>query len=303
MANPPAIVWFRNDLRLSDNPALGAAAKSGAPIVALYVLDDESAGDWRMGAASRWRLHHSLVSLAHDLQQRGVSLTLRRGRAEFAIESLVQEIGACAVYWNRLYEPWAMRRGSEIKSALRARGVEVESFNGALLFEPAHLRTKQGEPFKVFTPFWRACLAEPQPDAPLPAPKSLRAGLNPTSDALGDWRLTPTKPDWAKGWDALWPCGEAAAHRRFKDFLRAGLGVYKTARDYPGYDGVSRLSAALHFGEISPRQIWHAVDRETGASYLRELGWREFCHPSACRQSGHARCRARQKFRGFSVDQ
>ncbi len=170
-----SVVWLRNDLRLDDNPALMAAARSGAPLIALYILDDDSAGDWRMGSASRWWLHHSLSSLSADLARRGVTLTLRRGRAEFVVENIVAETGAQAVYWNRLYEPWAMRRDSEIKAGLRARGLTVESFNASLLFEPSSMRNKQGEAFKVFSPFWRACLAAGGPEAPLPPPESLLA--------------------------------------------------------------------------------------------------------------------------------
>jgi deoxyribodipyrimidine photo-lyase len=195
----PAIVWFRNDLRLADNPALSVAARSGAPIIALYVLDDVNAGDWRMGSASRWWLHHSLAALAVDLAKLGAPLILRRGGAQFVIEELVSATGAGAVYWNRLYEPWAMRRDSEIKAQLRARGVTAESFNGSLLFEPAALRNKSGDPFRVFTPFWRACLAAEPPAPPLPAPKKLNVAPAPQSDALDDWKLLPTKPDWAGG--------------------------------------------------------------------------------------------------------
>lgn len=276
-----AIVWFRNDLRLADNPALCAAAGSGAPIVALYVLDDESAGDWRMGAASRWWLHHSLTALDADLARLGVTLTLRRGRAEFVLEIIVAETGASAVYWNRLYEPWAMRRDSEIKSNLRGRGVSVESFNASLLFEPGKLRNKQGDPFRVFTPFWRACLAAGAPDAPLPAPAKLAAAPAPPSDAPGDWGLLPTRPDWAGGLRAAWRAGERAARERLAAFVGARVRDYKTARDFMAQDGVSRLSPHLHFGEISPRQIWAEVAGaagDAGAAYLREIGWREFCH-------------------------
>jgi deoxyribodipyrimidine photo-lyase len=274
----PAIVWFRDDLRLSDNPALTVAARAGAPLVALYCLDDESPGVWRMGAASRWRLHRSLVSLARDLAAQRVPLTLRRGRAETVIESVIAETGATAVYWNQLYEPWAMTRDAAIKSSLRARGLIAESFNASLLFEPSALRNKQSAPFKIFTPFWKACLAAEPPRAPLPAPGALRAAPAAASERLDDWRLTPARPNWAKGWDALWPCGETAARAQLESFAASGLRDYKTARDFPARDGVSRLSAALHFGEISPRQIWHGVSQGDGAAYLRELGWREFCH-------------------------
>ncbi len=277
----PAVVWFRNDLRLDDNPALTAAAATGAPVIALYVLDDESAGEWRMGAASRWWLHHSLAALAADLARLGVSLVLRRGRAEFVLESVVAETGASAVYWNRLYEPWAMRRDSEIKANLRARGAMVESFNGSLLFEPNRLRNKQGEVFRVFSPFWRACLATGGPEAPLAAPAKLVAAPAPPGDALAEWRLLPAKPDWAQGLRETWRVGESAARQRLADFARSGARHYKTARDLLAEEGVSRLSPHLHFGEVSPRRVWAEILREAGEegmAFLREIGWREFCH-------------------------
>ncbi len=278
----PAIVWFRNDLRIADNPALTAAARRGAPLVALYILDDESAGQWRMGAAARWWLHHSLASLSQSLAQRGVTLTLRRGRAQYVFEQIVAETGAGAAFWNRLYEPWAMRRDEEIISQLRDDGVQTHCFNESLLFEPEKLRTKQGEPFRVFTPFWRTCLAAPSPPAPLPAPQSLRAApLPPDSDDLGAWHLLPRNPDWAGGMRKAWLVGETAARAELADFTRNHIGDYKVERDFMGRVGVSRLSPHLHFGEISPRDVWHAITEPAsigGAAYLRELGWREFCH-------------------------
>ena len=277
----PAIVWFRNDLRLADHPALNAAARSGAPIIALYVLDDVNAGDWRMGSASRWWLHHSLAALAADLAKLGAPLILRRGGAQFVIEELVSATGAGAVYWNRLYEPWAMRRDSEIKAQLRARGVTAESFNGSLLFEPTTLRTKAGDPFRVFTPFWRACLAAEPPAPPLPAPKKLNAAPAPQSDALDNWKLLPTKPDWAGGMRAAWRPGEKAAMARLKEFAQTDINNYKLARDFMAHSGVSRLSPYLHFGEVSARQCWAVINEKPsdgGAAFLREIGWREFCH-------------------------
>ncbi|MEF3366504.1 deoxyribodipyrimidine photo-lyase [Methylocystis sp. 9N] len=278
----PAIVWFRNDLRIADNPALTAAAHSGAPLVALYVLDDDSAGDWRMGAAARWWLHHSLASLAQSLAERGLSLTLRRGRSHYVFEQVVAETGAGAVYWNRLYEPWAMRRDEEIQSQLKEDGVETHCFHESLLFEPGKLRNKMGEVFRVFTPFWRACLAAPPPAPPLPAPKKFDAApLPPESDDLDAWRLLPINPDWAGGMRKVWLVGESAARAELAEFARNHVADYKAERDFLGRVGVSRLSPHLHFGEVSPRDVWHAItepDSVGGAAYLRELGWREFCH-------------------------
>ena len=275
----PAIVWFRDDLRLSDNPALVEAAAGGTPLVALYVLDEAAMGDWRPGGASRWWLHHSLSSLAADLAACGVPLVLRRGAAEIALPALIAETGAAAVYWNRLYEPWAVRRDGEIKARLRAEGVKTESFNASLLFEPATVRSGRGEPFRVFTPFWRACLARPEPAAPLPAPARLRGAPAPASKRLEDWRLLPTKPDWAGGLRESWLPGERRAEARLADFAAKGAAQYGQTRNSLDEDGVSRLSPHLHFGEISPRQVWRAIAAhagEAGSPYLRQLAWREF---------------------------
>ena len=273
----PAIVWFRGDLRLSDNPALSAAAASGAPLIALYVLDGSAMGAWRPGGASLWRLHHSLASLARDLASRGVELVLRRGAAALALEELIARTGARAVYWNRLYEPWAACRDGEIKARLRGRDLRIESFNASLLFEPAML----GKAYRVFTPFWRACLAAPAPSAPLPAPERLIAAEPVVGERLEDWRLLPTRPDWAEGFREIWRAGESAAQERLREFAATGAADYGAARDALGREGVSRLSSHLHFGEISPRQIWRGITIRVGersAPFLRQLGWREFCH-------------------------
>ena len=277
MRPAPAIVWFRRDLRLSDNPALSAAAASGAPLIALYVLDEPAMDAWRPGGASRWWLHQSLASLSRDLASRGVELVSRRGAADLALEGLIEQTGATAVYWNRLYEPWAVRRDGEIKTRLRERGLRVESFNASLLFEPATL----GKAYRVFTPFWRACLKAPAPATPLPTPERLVAVENVAGERLEDWRLLPTKPDWAAGFRDIWRVGESAARERLEQFAEASAADYGAARDAPAQEGVSRLSPHLHFGEISPRQVWHEIVArvgERGAPFLRQLGWREFCH-------------------------
>jgi deoxyribodipyrimidine photo-lyase len=277
----PSIVWFRHDLRLFDNPALCAAVETGRPIIALYILDDDSPGDWRAGSATRWWLHHSLTSLANRLKVLGAPLILRRGRAEYIIENIVDQTKAKHVFWNRLYEPWSMRRDSFIKNELKLLGVTVQSFNGSLLFEPSDLRTKQGESYRVFTPFWRACLAADPPQKPLAAPKSLKAFADVEGDKLEDWSLLPVKPDWAKNFNNIWRVGEAAAQESFKSFIKSRINSYKLNRDIMSKNGVSKLSPHLHFGEISARHIWWETisNKSDGAAcFLRELGWREFCH-------------------------
>ena len=290
VTDAPTIVWFRQDLRLADNPAVAQAVKTGAPIIALYVLDDETDGPWQMGGASRWWLHHALISLDMSLQRLGVRLTLRRGAADRVVMDLVDEVGAASVVWNRCYEPWARERDTSLKAALKERGIDVTSHNAALLFEPWTVATKDDKPYRVFTPFWRACLGRPEPAAPAAAPDRLTAPARQTaSDAIEDWALLPTAPDWAGGLRETWQPGEAGAATRLEEFLAGAIDGYGKLRNRPDIDGTSRLSPHLHFGEIGPRQIWHAVkarladdgrqSAESSAwSFLRELGWREFSY-------------------------
>ena len=284
MTDAPALIWFRNDLRLSDNPALLAAAASKRPLIAAYVLDYESAGDWAMGGASRWWLHHSLKALSDALSDAGGGLVLRRGDAREVIPALVEETGAAAVYWNRAYEPWAIARDKQIKSALSESGVEARSFNGALIVEPWEISTKQGKPYKVYTPFWRMLKSEHAPAEPAGRPDTLRFGSAPESEELEDWALTPSRPDWAGGLRKVWTPGEDGAHGRLGAFIQHRMDGYDDARDLPAVAGTSGLSPHLHFGEISPRQIWHAVRGAQGGrsddatSFLSEIAWREFSY-------------------------
>ncbi|MDF1791840.1 MAG: deoxyribodipyrimidine photo-lyase [Thalassobaculaceae bacterium] len=286
----PTLLWFRRDLRLHDNPALTAAAARGGPVIAMFILDDADAGDRRPGGASRWWLHHSLARLGETLARIGTRLVLRRGRAEYVLSRLVEETGAAAVCWNRRYEPWATARDGRIKDGLRKRGLEVQSFNASLLYEPWEVTSKQGTPLKVFSPFWRAVQAKGDPADPLPVPTRLPApDTAPDSDSLDDWALLPTAPDWAGGLRETWTPGEAGALARLDRFLDEAVGGYKAKRDIPGTAATSALSPHLHFGEISPRFIWHAaraasearsnepMDRGT-ASFLSEICWREFSH-------------------------
>lgn len=267
----PVIVWFRQDLRLSDNPALHAAAVAGAPLIPLYILDEDV--PHAPGGAARWWLHHSLATL--DASLNGY-LVLRRGSPAKIIPALMKQTGAGKIVWNRCYEPAAVARDTALKQVLTETGREAECFNGALLQEPWEIKTKDGKPFRVFTPFWKA-MCERTVAAPHVAPRNLRFH-RASGDALKDWKLPPTRPDWAKGFD--WTPGEKSAHRALHDFLD-GIGDYGIARDWPAIDGTSRLSPHLHWGEISPRQVWHAVrthGHSAGAeTFLKELGWREFC--------------------------
>ena len=278
-----SIVWLRNDLRLADNPALIAGLGSGRAVVPVYVLDEETDGVRPPGAASRWWLHHSLQSLDASLHALGSRLVLRRGPAEKVIPELAAECDSQAVYWNRIYEQGSRERDARLKQSLSARGVAAENLKGNLLFEPWEVKTQGGEPFKVFTPFWRACRGLPSPERPLPAPKQLPApGTWPASDRLAAWRLPPRALDWAGGLGATWVPGEAGAITRLTAFLDEALGRYREARDLPAVEGTSRLSPHLAFGEISPRQIWRAaVARGLSAAtekFLSELGWRDFAY-------------------------
>jgi deoxyribodipyrimidine photo-lyase len=274
------IVWFRQDLRRGDNPALTAAAARG-PVLPVFILDDVSPGPWRWGGASRWWLHHSLASLARDLG----GLMLYRGEPQALLPRIAQAHGASAVYWNRCYEPYAVARDTIIKETLHGLLIAAQSFNGSLLHEPWEVATGSGEPFKVYTPFWRASLRLPVA-APLPPPRVTLDLPNAGGDRLEDWNLLPAHPNWAAGWERHWQPGEVGAIGRLDAFVAEGLAQYRTLRDRPDRANVSRLSPHLHWGEISPRQIWtrmtfEAQDisrRDDVDKFLSELGWREFAH-------------------------
>lgn len=291
-ARPTAIVWFRNDLRLGDHPALNAAIDKGLAILPVYILEDEAPGEVALGGASRWWLHHALAALSDALEKAGAPLHLRRGRADDILPELAEASDAAYVAWNRRYEPWAIETDKRIKATLKEKGVTVESFNGALLYEPWEVETKQGKPYGVFTPFWKAECALGDPSAPTPAPKTVpsapRDGLG-ESDRLDDWGLLPTRPDWAGGLRATWTPGEAGARTRLDAFLEEGVADYPDTRNRPDFEGTSRLSPHLHHGEISARQVWHwSLERlratggqkiERGVwAFLREISWRDFNH-------------------------
>jgi deoxyribodipyrimidine photo-lyase len=263
------LVWFRQDLRLADNPALARAANG--PVVPVYVFDETL--PWSIGAAGRWWLHGSLEALARDLARLGAPLVLRRGAAVPVIDALVRATGAKRVVWNRLYEPAAVARDALMEAGLKSRGIVVESFNAGSLAEPSAL----DRAYQVFTPFWRALQRRGEPQAAIAAPVSLICGPQADSDALADWALRPSSPDRAAGLRETWAPGEAGAQARLAAFL-GQVPRYGRDRDRPDRDGTSLLSPHLRFGEIGPRQIWHAVRAAApeAESFLRALAWREF---------------------------
>ncbi len=285
----PAIVWFRHDLRLADNPALLAARDYGTAVVPVFIWSPAEEGAWPLGGASRWWLHQSLSSLARDLDQAGARLIIRRGPALGELLLLAKETKATAIFWNRRYEPAIIARDKNLKDALRAAGLCAESFNGALLHEPWTIQNKSGKPFQVFTPYWKTCLATSDPDEPLSTPRKFDVPSKfPKSESLASLELEP-KINWAGGLRDAWQPGSTGAHAELKRFLQTGLLNYSEGRDRPGLAGTSRLSPHLHFGEISPREIWHAVRKFAEAKkipaatwrnwqFLTEIGWREFAH-------------------------
>lgn len=270
----PVIFLLRRELRLADNPALVAAVASGRPVLPVFVLDDASPGEWQAGGASRWWLHRSLQSLAGDLVACGAKLVLRRGPIDIEIPQLAAEIGASAVHAGMPTEPWARDTYRRLRAALDVKLIVHET---SLLFHPDRIITQAGTPYGVFTPFSRACLAQFPLAPPLPAPAWIAGHSVVRSDDLEDWDLRPTSPDWSQGLQAAWTPGEAGAMTRLIAFLTQGVADYAAKRDVPAVDGTSRLSPHLAWGEISPRQILHAVgDHPARAKFVTEVLWREF---------------------------
>ncbi len=279
---PTTLLWLRRDLRLADNPALCAAIAGADRLLPVYIHAPDEEAPWQPGAASRWWLHHSLTALAADLEARGSGLIILRGETLPTLRRLIADSGARDCHWNRCYDPALIARDTAIKQALRADGITCHSHNAALLFEPWQIKTGGGEPYRVFTPYWRRCQGQlatlPEP---LPAPTQLPPlpeGLDSLPpDALD---LLPQIP-WDSGLRATWQPGEAGAQDRLAHLIDGALRGYADARDLPAQAGTSRLSPHLHFGEIGPRQILARLRGSAGAdtdAFVRELGWREFSH-------------------------
>lgn len=290
MAKPLAIYWLRTDLRLTDNQALCAAAKDFR-VLFLYLHAPDDEGTWRSGAASRWWLHYSLQSLDEALAEKyGTRMLLKAGSACKVISDLVEQTGAVALFYNRRYEPWARAQQDDVDECMANAGVAVQRFDSAALFPPDKIVTQDGRPYKVFTPYWQnvsrraGAIGSPlKPPTKLESVERIPGGLR-----LEELRLLPAI-DWARGLRAAWQPGESGARRQLDSFIRSGLEQYVDGRNRPDKELVSRLSPHLHFGEISPREVWHAVEaledeRATMKSentsgcqaFLRELGWRDF---------------------------
>jgi deoxyribodipyrimidine photo-lyase len=278
------LVHFDNDLRVADNAALSAAAARG-DVVGLYVLDDETAGSWRRGGASRWWLHHALVDLRASLAAFGVPLLVARGAADVVVPDVARRVGADAVFWQQRFEPWARSRDHRTAQVLRGAGAEVRTWAGFLLHDVEAVRTQGGAPFTVFTPFWKSASAGLRVGALLPVPSALRgATIDEEPAPIESLGLLP-RIAWDAGLRETWQATEAAGHARLQEVCLRVAGQYHATRNLPGVDGTSRLSPWLHFGQLSPRQVWDAVSDAAPAesphakgagALLREVGWRDF---------------------------
>lgn len=267
----PIIVWFRNDLRLADHQALSQAASQG-PIVPVYIYSEEE-GEWPFGGASKVYLHDSLLSLKKDLP----SLVIRKGKALAVLLDVIKETNAKGVYWGRKYEPYSIKRDSHVKEALKSKGIQAASFNHSLMLEPWNLMNKSGTPYTVFTPYYKSALKEIELRKPLPIPKF--ECVKARSLEVEDLKLLP-KIHWDQSIRTFWKAGEKAAQEKLNVFCQKSLSSYAETRDFPYLEqGVSHLSPALHFGEISPMSIWYKASQDSRAEpYLRQLIWRDFAH-------------------------
>lgn len=284
----PVIVWFRDDLRVNDHPALHAAAETGRRVITVYVHDEDSEGIRTLGGAQKWFLHHALAGLSDSLEQTGGRLDIFRGASRDVITNLADETGASAVFWNRRYGEAEIAIDTDLKSGLREKDIEAKSFAGILLHEPYNLKTGSGGPYRVYSPFWRALSSGGEPRAPFPAPEGMKtySGLENTR-SLADLGLLPRKPNWAVGWEEIWAANEKGASATLARFLEQGINGYADGRDFPALENVSRLSPYLRFGIVSPYQVWHAARHaeDSGKAgsrdvekFLKELAWREFSY-------------------------
>lgn len=303
-----SIVWFRQDLRIQDNPALVHASQQKSPILFLYIYDDTLPPEQTMGGAQQWWLYNSLTALGDQLKKRfDTPLILKRGNPLSILKTICHEIEATGLYWNRCYEPHSIERDQKIKSHFKGT-IDVASFNGGLLFEPWEVMNKSGNPFQVFTPFYKHASAHISPRPLEKTPNPIKGFSKPLkSDDLEDWNLLPQNPDWAQKFAAYWQPGEDGGHQKLQSFLRDRLQDYAANRDVPSVQAVSELSPHIHFGEISPHQAWFGA-KDTDATqknidkFLSELGWREFSYYILFHFPHIPTKNFNQKFDGFPWD-
>lgn len=291
----PRIVWLRRDLRLSDQAAFAAAAAAG-PVIPVYILDDETPKHRAMGGASRWWLHHSLASLDAALREKGSRLILRRGKCDDQLSKIAAETAAAEVHCLHHYEPWW--RNAERAVAKR---LDLICHDGNYLAPPGSVTTGSGHPYKIYTPFWHALKERMPPAPPANRPRDIPAPPKwPASDSLDDWKLLPTKPDWAKGFADGWEPGEDGARKRVTAFIEAAS-AYDARRNLPSEEGSSRLSPHLHFGEVSPAHVWHRVADAGGSVdvFLGEVGWRDYAQNVILQFPDYGRHSARDAFDHF----
>lgn len=278
-----SILWFRQDLRLGDNPALVAAVESGQ-VLPIYIVDDVNAGDAAMGSASRAWLHQSLQQLNVSLQGK---LQFFRGDARAVFKQLCAQVKPSAVFWNRCYQPWQIARDSEIKTWLQSQDINVGSCNGSLLWEPWTVSKQDGGPYQVFTPYFqKGCMRAPPPRTPASVPKAIQYCPQQAETAISLEALELVDGSaWVDKVLSHWSVGEAAAQEKLDTFCSETVEDYQRGRDFPALQATSMLSPHLHFGEISPHQIWHRLQQESLhsasegiAHFRRELGWREFSY-------------------------
>ena len=293
----PVIIWFRQDLRLADQAAVRAAAESGAAVIPVYILDDKLPKHRRMGAASRWWLHHSLKSLDESLRERGARLILLKGKSDEVLADLAKSTKASAVRCIRHYEPWWRNAEKAVAKALPG-DCDLVRHDGNYLMPPGSVTTGDGAPYKIFTPFWRALYQHMPPHGPMAAPEAFFVPSKwPASDVLEDWGLLPERPNWASGFAKMWVPGEAGAAERLEDFADIAA-QYDNDRNLPSIDGSSFLSPHLHFGEISPAAVWHAVKGQGGTSevFLKEVAWRDYAQNVILQFPEYGMQNARERF-------
>ncbi len=279
MKSFPIIIWFRQDLRLAFNPAFLHAVAEPASLIGVYIWSPEEEGIWKLGGASRWWLHHSLKALESELKKKGIKLCIQKGSAAAVLEKMVKQTKAREVVWNIRYEPAGIKQEEQVKEVLEQMGCKASSFHGNLLFPPGSILTRQGNPYQVFTPFYRTCLNEEVQQIHLKVPEKISIfSFEVPSFKIDDLHLLPDV-GWDQGFYKLWKPGERGAQAAFRQFVKNGLSSYLITRDEPGKMGTSLLSPHLHFGEISPFQMWEELKvMKHSEPFLRQVIWREFAY-------------------------